>query len=146
MPVFGPYEHRQRWRLMFEDADGKRSAVSYDTKEEAEEVLAAERSTERDGAVAAFLIGFAVPVPERMPSWVYFLHDEVGAVIYVGCTNDLTARLVKHRVEKEDFHHASCLPRPYPRAEARLLEASAIRILQPKLNVQHAGVGNSDGP
>src|SRR5579864_4669274 len=49
--IYGPYRHRQRWRLVVVDAGGKSTPVSYETREAAEDwkAKALEKHTAQDG-------------------------------------------------------------------------------------------------
>jgi predicted GIY-YIG superfamily endonuclease len=133
--VHGPYRHHGYWRLLVVDENGHQVAERYETEEEALAALAVHSEALRSEAMATVLTRMAVAVPES-PAWVYFLHDPVGDIVYVGVTGSLSRRLAAHREAGVEFASATCIPSPFARAAALRLEAALVRELRPKLNVQ----------
>lgn len=133
--VHGPYPHGRRWRLLTSEVRGKAAASSFATRDEANAALERANQALLTASIEAVLVASAVAVPAN-PSWVYFLHDTAGAIVYVGVAASLRDRIAEHRKEKAGFARATCFPRPLPRTDALRIGTALVRALSPKLNVK----------
>lgn len=138
----GPYRHGNRWRIVVTEIDGRQTAFSFASREEAEIDLRAKHAAMAVGAQAELVAAMSTPLPED-PAWIYFLHDEAGTVVYVGVSGNLGGRIEEHRGGKE-FVRASYLPTAMPRASALQVEIQLVRLLRPRLNQNL--LGNSAVP
>lgn len=87
-------------------------------------------------ALVSVLMAQAVPCP-RVPSWIYFLRDDLGEVIYVGVTGKIGDRLDSHLVDGKSFASVSIVPAVFERSAALEIERLLVRSLKPRLNIHH---------
>jgi hypothetical protein len=135
--INGPYRKGNRWRVVEADCHTSRTlrVHSFASKDEASKALHRLRRdsmVDAGGELARMLVNMATPMPLGC-SWLYFLLDFDGCVVYVGITGQPGVRVDDHR-EQKDFDRAVVVPHPYSRDEAARLEVLLIRVLQPRLN------------
>ena len=80
-------------------------------------------------------------MPEH-PNCVYFLCGEVGEIIYIGQTADISKRISAHSLDKA-FSFALIIPIPTPE-KAKKLESDLIGYYQPPLNKMMVGERDPD--
>lgn len=99
--------------------------------------------THRDRALSAELAVDAIRVPREGPTVLYRHYNSVGALLYVGISNDYVRRCEQHAADKPWWplvDHARSTCQKYPtRALAEAAEVRAIRMESPKFNIAHNG-------
>jgi hypothetical protein len=126
--------------MIVTEDDGSQTATSFDTRGEAESAIESEQLAIAAASQGDLVAAMGVALPDD-PAWVYFLHAEDGAIVYVGVTGSLADRLREHRSAKE-FTWATYLPNVMERVSALRVEAMLVLALRPRLNIALQGVGN----